>query len=291
VSTVRRLLSVGLLLLPLALVCGACGGANSSPRPAATQPTPGKVLTPVSSRYAASGPLAIGDAEGAVPPGDVSPAPDSGRVESAGRRFRLPGDGPPVVINAFGVPRGSGMIHGGVDFQASGGAEVRSLCSGTVLESGITDAYGEHVVVDCGDGWTALLGYLGSRAVATGAAVTPSTVIGRVDHELRFVHVELRVDGRLVDPEPRIRLGTESVVNPATPAPALPPEMDTPTGVDATRTASPATPSTQPAATSPAPLAPTPTAVPPTTTPTPPPTPTPGPPTSTPTAKPRPVIR
>lgn len=296
VSAGRRLLPIGLLLTLLALVVG-CGGSGST-RPGTSQPTPGKAQTPVSSLYAASGPLAIGDAEGAVRPEDTAIAPDSERVDQGGRRFSLPVDGPPAVIDRFGAPRGRGMIHGGIDLQVVGGTEVRSICPGKVLESGISDAYGEHVVVDCGGGWTALLGYLGNRSTSTGLTVTSSTVIGRVDMELRFVHVELRLDGKPVDPEPLIRFGSESLATATTLAPPTRPVATATQSAGAgIETASPTSSSVQPATPSPTSLGPTPipatstgTTVPPTATPRPP-TPTPRPPAATPTKTPRPGLQ
>ncbi len=274
------------LLFGAIIATAACGG-NAADEAASTPTRPGRAGTPVTSAYTASGPLAIGDGEGALAQTELSPPPDP--ESSAGaRRFTLPVDRPADVLDTFGAPRGSGRVHGGIDLGASADANIRSVCSGKVIESGVSDANGEHVTVDCGGGWTALLGYLGKRNVETGATVTSSTVVGRADTVLRFVHVELRFEGKAVDPQLFLPI--------APPATAAPPSPTRPAGGQGEPAAT-ATPATAPTEATLAPtnttaVSPSPTRAVATATATPrPPTSTPLPRTATPTPTAKPIVR
>lgn len=272
-----------LLVVPLfcvLLLAAGCGGNEDSPSPEspATRRS-GNVATPFSPPIAADGPLGGSGTEGAVPAQQPPEPPASDLVANGSRRFRAPVRGPAAVLEGFGVARSGGLIHGGIDIGVPAGADVLAPCAGRVTASESSDAYGDHVVIDCGGGWKALAGYLGERRLAAGATVAQGAVIGRVDGALLYVHIELRFQGVPIDPVPYMDLGPE-----VTP---LPSETATPSPTrTATRTATPTlrpgeTPPPTPTETPTPPPANTPTSRPTVPPPTATSTPTPAPPTPT----------
>lgn len=115
--------------------------------------------------------------------------------------------------------RGRGF-HPGVDIRAPMGSEIRAAAGGTVLSAGRWYAYGIMVEIEHRDGSRARYAHLGriAREVAPGAAVLPGQLLGVVGRTGRttgpHLHLELRVDGRPVNPWPWLtrtacRPGTE----------------------------------------------------------------------------------
>lgn len=211
---------------------------------------------------------------------------DAGAPATASR-FTMPLQAWSMVTDRFGAPRSAGFVHGGIDLALDGmhHSPVYAACDGTVADSSYSGAYGNHVVIDCGDGWSTLYGHLSDVKVALGQPVTRGTVAGISGSSGystgEHLHFEIRWNGTHVNPESYL----DFHIAPGTPlsngpiffggdsdATATPPPGNTPT---VTRT-----PTKTPTATN----TPTPTATP-TWTPTPP------PPTSTRTPTPRPVIR
>ncbi|MFH8366561.1 M23 family metallopeptidase [Streptomyces sp. NPDC018031] len=68
--------------------------------------------------------------------------------------------------------------HTGIDFHASTGTSVRSVGSGTVVESGYGGAYGNNVVIKMNDGTYTQYGHLSALSVTVGQTVTPGQQIG-----------------------------------------------------------------------------------------------------------------
>ncbi|MGW2206745.1 peptidoglycan DD-metalloendopeptidase family protein [Streptomyces sp. NPDC001774] len=68
--------------------------------------------------------------------------------------------------------------HSGADFRASLGDPVKSVAAGTVIVGGAGVAYGNHVVVDHGDGVYTLYGHLDTISVSAGQRVAAGTVVG-----------------------------------------------------------------------------------------------------------------
>jgi hypothetical protein len=279
----------GVVVAAAAAIALACGGGSDATTTPSASATRGQLLTPVTSAYSASGPLIIGNDEGAIAPEDIA---DESALPKVLPYFVLPIEGSPALLDGFGVPRGN-RVHGGVDLGAAGGALVHAPCAGIVTDSGVSDSDGEHVTIDCGGGWVLLLAYLGSRSISTGASVAAGGAVGTVDSVLAFVHVEIRYNNRVVDPGPLLPL-TGLPTPAATRAPTTPPPPVTPTAAEtatpgATETAvveSSPTPSATPSATRTA----TATVPVPTATPQPP-TATPRPATPTPTRTPPPIFR
>jgi murein DD-endopeptidase MepM/ murein hydrolase activator NlpD len=103
--------------------------------------------------------------------------------------------------------RGRGF-HPGVDIRAPIGTPVTAASGGTVTMAGRWYALGLTVEIQHADGSRARYAHLSSFApeIAPGATVRPGQRIGAVGRTGRttgaHLHVELRRDGRAVDPWP-----------------------------------------------------------------------------------------
>lgn len=232
-----------------------------------------KTATPKPSPTVAPPPAAPAG-EGAVDPAAILAAPPA----DPGRMFLSPVATKPKIADAFGVARGNGLVHSGVDVYSatSPDFDVVASCGGRVLGGDRSDALGTYIVVDCGDGWKAIYGNLDAAKIGVrpGQSAIPGvTVIG---HASGFVHFEIQYNNRPVNPA--VLVDFVAAANP-TPTPGA----DTPTPTTA---ASTPTAGAQPGGSTPdAPTA-TATPLPPTATPVPPTaTPTPVPPTATPTPR------
>jgi murein DD-endopeptidase MepM/ murein hydrolase activator NlpD len=108
--------------------------------------------------------------------------------------------------SGFG-PRGRGF-HPGVDIRAPYGAPVTAARAGRVVFAGRYYAYGLIVDIEHRDGTVARYAHLSRIApgVVVGAQIGPNGGIGAVGRTGRttgaHLHVELRVNGRPVDPWP-----------------------------------------------------------------------------------------
>ena len=148
-------------------------------------------------------------AEGSVPlpAGDVHP-PASEKRANGGHRFAQPVAAFSAIDDWFGTPRQYGTIHGGVDFglETLGPVPVVAACAGTVTEAMTDDRLGPHVRVDCGEGWSTLVAYLGAVTATAGQAVARGDVLGVSDDVDRFVHFQIEYMGEPVDPADYIAL-------------------------------------------------------------------------------------
>lgn len=99
-------------------------------------------------------------------------------------------------------------FHPGVDLRAPVGSPVRAAAGGTVVHAGRYYAYGILVEIRHADGSSARYAHLGRTAagVQVGGTVLPGQLIGLVGRTGRttgaHLHVELRRDGRAMDPWP-----------------------------------------------------------------------------------------
>src|SRR6185436_5372437 len=85
------------------------------------------------------------------------------------------------VTDRYGARnRGPGLIHGGIDLALDGvsHANVYSACTGTVSDTSYSSAYGNHILVDCGDGWSTLYGHLSDTLAKVGDPVNNDVVVG-----------------------------------------------------------------------------------------------------------------
>ncbi|MEO8540176.1 MAG: LysM peptidoglycan-binding domain-containing M23 family metallopeptidase [bacterium] len=111
------------------------------------------------------------------------------------------------ISDPFGVSRGGGSYHTGIDLDMYGFAfsPIFSVCDGTVISTEyLTYSYGYHVIVDCGDGWTTLYAHMSQINVNPGQRVSAGTTLGitgltgfTTGHHLHF---EIRYNGGYVDP-------------------------------------------------------------------------------------------
>ena len=111
------------------------------------------------------------------------------------------------VSDPFGVSRGGGSYHTGIDLDMYGFAfsPIFSVCDGVVISTEyLTYSYGYHVIVDCGEGWTTLYAHMSQINVSPGQRVSAGSTLGMTGltgfttgHHLHF---EIRYNGGYVDP-------------------------------------------------------------------------------------------
>ncbi len=162
-----------------------------------------------------------GLSEGAVVPPANAPVPPASELrQNGGGRFSLPLRAHAGVEDYFGTPRLYGQIHGGVDFSLAGLAEIPvfSACAGTVASVGESPTLGSHVVVDCGDGWSFVAGFLAETTAGAGDSAAPSTEIGKGTPG-GHLHVELRYQDVAVDPAGYMDLPRRVIPPTPTPTP------------------------------------------------------------------------
>ncbi|MCA9830177.1 MAG: peptidoglycan DD-metalloendopeptidase family protein [Dehalococcoidia bacterium] len=316
----RRLFTIprvaaALLLAGALLAILAVSAVASESQPATPTGTPGTEApgspAAAASRAARTGtapPSASAGAETPIPASPTIAREDEGAVAlpsgsaaavaqavDSGGRFTFPLVDWVRVTDRYGAPRGNGLVHGGIDLAVSGHVPVLAACEGAVVSAAYSGTYGNHVVVDCGDGWSTLYGHLSAMTVEVGDHVGKNTGLGRSGSTGystgEHLHFEIRYYGTPFNPEsyldfkiaPGTPLSDGPIVFPRNPRSAEPGAVDD--SSEATPTLEP-TPTSTPTPTK----TPTPTATP-TVTNTPTPTPTPRPPTPTPTPTPRPILR
>lgn len=141
---------------------------------------------------------------GPVEPGSPGGAPPA--VPSGGR-FALPLARWNAVTDRFGIPRGAGTYHTGIDLGLWGanGLPIVSACAGVVTRvEYLTYSYGYHVIVDCGDGWSTVYAHLSQIDATLGQVVTQGTRLG-LSGSTGFstgehLHFEIRQGGVFMDP-------------------------------------------------------------------------------------------
>ena len=219
----RRLSAAAALALALAgILAAACGSGGDSDATRTPIPRRPDASTPASANVDASGgsltfPDSWNSIEGAAGrPGVAAPTP-----EEVQGRFQAPLELWTQILDGFGEPRRDGLIHAGVDIGLAGrgSSELRSVCDGTVTRTGANDSYGQFIEIDCGDSWSALLGFVGEIRAATGASVRKSTVLALSDSTGSHVHLELRYRGEAVDAAAYMNLPVRPIPTP-TPAPS-----------------------------------------------------------------------
>ena len=109
------------------------------------------------------------------------------------------------VISKFGVNRGNGRIHLGLDIGASHGVNVVAADSGTVVAATYNEGgLGYYVAISHGNGVTTYYGHLSSYTVSKGAYVSKGQLIGYNGSTGNatgpHLHFEVYVNGTRVDP-------------------------------------------------------------------------------------------
>ena len=291
----------GLAGIVAAFAIAFSGGANSHASPVATA-TSGPIGSPTADPR-----LALGDAPAPTPvpaatsaPGNTPPATvasvGDGAVAieahatapaSAGFTFSFPLRSWLSIGDRYGVPRGTGYIHGGIDLlvDPSATSVLYAACTGTAIGGGNSTNYGDYFVLDCGNQWLAVYANVGAFTVRAGQSVTAGEAVGSIGPVAgstgAHLHFEIRYRGYPVDPEAYLTFGPHAGVTPTpTATPTGTPETPTPKPApNATATPTVAAPPSGTSSTStPVPSSPTPPPPPtPTLTPTPEPTATPTP--------------
>lgn len=122
--------------------------------------------------------------------------PDAGSVSATGK-FVWPGFG--RITQPFR------SYHPGVDIANHDGGSIIAADSGTVIVSGWTNTgYGNHIIIDHGNGYKTLYGHLSSISVVTGQRVSRGSTIGQMGSTGRstgtHLHFEIRTASGNVDP-------------------------------------------------------------------------------------------
>lgn len=99
---------------------------------------------------------------------------------------------------------GDSRFHSGVDIGASTGTPVAATGNGRVISAGYNGGYGNCVIIDLGDGVSALYAHLSSMNVSGGQSVSAGQTVGGVgstgDSTGAHLHFEMRVNGSAVNP-------------------------------------------------------------------------------------------
>lgn len=111
------------------------------------------------------------------------------------------------VTDAYGVDRGGGTYHTGIDLDLWGlyRSTIFSACDGVVSKvEYLTYSYGYYATVDCGEGWSTLYAHMSSIDVTPGQRVSAGTPVG-VSGVTGFttgehLHFEIRYNNQPVNP-------------------------------------------------------------------------------------------
>lgn len=121
--------------------------------------------------------------------------PDAGSVSATGS-FVWPGFG--RITQPFR------WYHKGVDIANHDGGPILAADAGTVVVAGWTNSgYGNHIIIDHGNGFQTLYGHLSSISVAVGTRVNRGTTVGQMGNTGRstgtHLHFEIRTSSGNVD--------------------------------------------------------------------------------------------
>ena len=94
--------------------------------------------------------------------------------------------------------------HSGMDIGAGYGAPIYACASGTVSSATYGEAYGYHVVINHGNGFSTLYGHMTRYTVKAGQYVTRGEIIGYVGSTgwstAPHLHLTMYYNGALVNP-------------------------------------------------------------------------------------------
>ncbi len=116
---------------------------------------------------------------------------------------------PGAITSSFGMRMhpilGYSRMHTGVDISAPHGQEIKAGGSGRVILAGPYGGYGNTVIIDHGGGMTTLYAHQSQLNVSYGQQVAAADIIGYVGSTGLstgpHLHFEVRLGGRVVDPE------------------------------------------------------------------------------------------
>lgn len=146
------------------------------------------------------------DAATTTLPPMTTPAPAQ-RVPFTTRRRALDWPVSGALVQRFGRQRdprfGTSTLSNGIAIGSPSGTPVRAIHPGTVAFAGPFSGFGQLVIVEHGQQAYTLYGYLSLLSVQRGTVVDTSSVLGEVGTApdgTPALYLELRVDGRPVDP-------------------------------------------------------------------------------------------
>ncbi len=121
-------------------------------------------------------------------------------------QMRRPVDGP--ISSPFGWRQdpfsGQEKFHSGIDIAAQSGREIFPIKKGRVIFSGLTQGYGNTVVIDHGDGFISKYGHNMTNLVSLGDEVDKGQVIALVGNTGKstgaHLHFEMQYNGKKIDP-------------------------------------------------------------------------------------------
>ena len=122
--------------------------------------------------------------------------PDAGSVTASGS-FVWPASGK--------ITQGYSFYHKAFDIANRGGGPILAADSGTIVVAGWSSAgYGNHIMIDHGNGYVTLYGHMSVLQVQTGQKVARGNVIGQMGSTGRstgvHLHFEVRKGGVLENP-------------------------------------------------------------------------------------------
>ena len=125
--------------------------------------------------------------------------------------LRTPVDG--RISSNFGLRSdpfsGEEKFHSGIDIAAPSGQAIYPIRKGRVIFSGLTQGYGNTVVIDHGDGYIAKYGHNLTNLVAVGDNVEPDQVIALVGSTGKstgpHLHFEIQHQGERVNPQELVK--------------------------------------------------------------------------------------
>jgi murein DD-endopeptidase MepM/ murein hydrolase activator NlpD len=107
--------------------------------------------------------------------------------------------------NPFG---GAPEFHQGLDIAAPTGTTVTAAAGGTVIMAQWYGGYGNYILIDHGGGYSTGYGHLSAIYVSQGQTVQRGQAIGAVGSTGQstgpHLHFEVRINGKPVDPAPRL---------------------------------------------------------------------------------------
>ena len=134
------------------------------------------------------------------------------RVNDQETSLRMPVDG--RISSNFGWRSdpfsGEEKFHSGIDIAAPSGQEIYPINKGRVIFSGMTQGYGNTVVIDHGDGYITKYGHNLTNLVSVGDKVEPGQVIALVGSTGRstgsHLHFEVQHLGKRVNPQELVKI-------------------------------------------------------------------------------------
>ena len=161
-----------------------------------------------------------------APSGDALMPGGHGRIKpaipfsQAKGRLPLPAQGRRVI--AFGERTQFGGQSKGIVMETRASAQVTSPCDGWVAYAGEFRSYGQLLIINAGDGYHMVLAGLSQIDVQPGQFVLTAEPVGTMSGDQKgtspsadvsgpVLYIELRKDGRSVDPEPWWATGQQKV--------------------------------------------------------------------------------